>query len=783
MTLDVSGAAVDRAPSRCTPYLRITTELLGVDRGADLESDFDEERLPVAQLSFDYGGVRVAAGDYNLRSFVPDQGAMRVITRDEGAESEARLLLERHGAVDLECLDSHAADPDSQADYLLSLEEDPSAYCAFVAEAVPQLRAQGFVVDIDADFPYRVLPENVQWFSDVSEDDQRPNWFQLELGVEIEGSKVNLVPVLLRLLDRAAEVPSLRALAHGGQRCIAVPVDERGYVRVQPERLRQLWNVLLELYEGQPQGDKEEAESFPLLCGGALGGLDSALEGLPYEASWQSAHDTSRWRDKLLTPAPELDPDDIPVRATLRPYQLQGVAWLQHLVRQEVGGVLADDMGLGKTLQTIAHLALEHRGARVLKPSMVICPKSLVGNWQRELRRFAPQLRVCVVEGPKRAEALPRMAGADVVVTTYPVLTRDLEAFTEQPLHLVVLDEAQAIKNRTSGTHQAVQDLDAEHRLCLSGTPVENHLRELFALFDFLNPGLLGDVRHFTQQGGADLSPFFDQARLEALHGRVKPFVLRRTKEEVAPELPPKTRVIVPVELGGKQRDLYESIRASAHEDVRKAIRKKGIDRCTITVLDALLKLRQLCCDPALVKMEAARFVRESAKYERLMELVDTHLGAGRRILIFSQFTSMLQRIGQGLAERNVDHLVLTGATNNRQAKVDAFEQGEADVFLLSLKAAGTGLNLTSADTVIHFDPWWNPAAQDQATDRAYRIGQQRPVLVQELIVAGSVEERIVQLQAHKRALAHALLYGPQREQSSVALSEAEVEHLFAPLA
>jgi len=309
---------------------------------------------------------------------------------------------------------------------------------------------------------------------------------------------------------------------------------------------------------------------------------------------------------------------------------------------------------------------------------------------------------------------------------------------------------------------------------------VENHLGELWSIVDWLVPGLLGGELAFRRFWQKPIEARGDAERLLALRAVAAPYVLRRLKTDVAKELPPKTELAVPVELGGKQRDLYEAIRVAAHADVRKAIRVKGLGASTLMILDALTKLRQICCDPRLLAMDAARSVRESAKFDALMALVETQLQGRHRILIFSQFTSMLALVAEGLRARGVEPLSLTGATRERQRVVDAFEEGRSDVFLISLKAGGTGLNLTSADTVIHYDPWWNPAAQAQATDRAYRIGQKRPVFVHNLYVAGSVEERVLALQDKKRWLSTGLL-GDGGAASP--LNEGEIDALFAPIA
>jgi SNF2 family DNA or RNA helicase len=444
-----------------------------------------------------------------------------------------------------------------------------------------------------------------------------------------------------------------------------------------------------------------------------------------------------------------------------------------------VGGVLADDMGLGKTLQTIALLASEKEAGRATLPSLLVMPTSLVGNWQREIAKFAPSLRVTALHGPKRRSLLSAAATSDVVLTTYPLLLRDLSLLQNQRFYYLVLDEAQVIKNRRSLVTRAALSLEAEHRLCLTGTPIENGLEELWSIFEFLMPGFLGSAEQFRhrfrqagEEDGAD--------ELAALRARVAPFVLRRMKEQVARDLPPKTEIVRPVEITGAQRELYENIRIAAHTQVRRAIQKLGIARSTIPILDALMKLRQVCCDPRLVPVDSARGVRKSAKYDRFFELLAHQLEKGRRVLVFSQFTRMLALLAEGMRERKIRHVALTGSTVHRQRPIDDFSEGKVDVFLISLKAGGTGLNLTSADTVIHYDPWWNPAAQAQATDRAYRIGQTRPVFVYSLIVAGSVEERMLALQQRKKNLAEAII-GSQRDGPPI--SPDDIDRLFLPLA
>jgi SNF2 family DNA or RNA helicase len=318
--------------------------------------------------------------------------------------------------------------------------------------------------------------------------------------------------------------------------------------------------------------------------------------------------------------------------------------------------------------------------------------------------------------------------------------------------HLLILDEAQYVKNAASRGAAAIRQLDARHRLCLTGTPLENNLGELWAQFDFLLPGFLGSQQDFNKRWRNPIEKFGDDTRRELLARRLRPFMLRRKKDQVATELPPKTQIVTTVELEAAQRDLYETVRTAMQKKVREAIAGQGLARSHIIVLDALLKLRQVCCDPRLVKLRGAK-AAQSAKLAMLMTMLPALLDEGRKVLLFSQFTAMLDLIAEALDAAGIPYVMLTGETGDRSLPVQRFQGGEVPLFLISLKAGGVGLNLTAADTVIHYDPWWNPAAENQATDRAHRLGQDKPVFVYKLIVAGSIEEKIVALQERKAAL------------------------------
>jgi superfamily II DNA or RNA helicase len=724
--------------------------------------DGEEHEVAAIRLDFDYGGARVRSSSRT--------SAVR-IRRDGVAEVAARRLLEGLGAIDLSCLDD--VDTGGVVDYAVRLDRDVHALCGFTAYAVPQLRSLGWIVDIDTDYPWQTVAPDAALAATIATEGERPDWFSLELGIDVDGHRVDLLPALLAILDNTS---SLDQLARTPRRCLAVPVGKRKFLTVPPDRLRILLDVLREMHRDRGK------LSAPLTRATALAELGAAMHETGRPIAW--AGDTSvrdRGYDLAIGPRPTVSVIAAGLQAQLRGYQEDGVRWLQHLRACSTGGILADDMGLGKTLQSVAHILLEKEAGRLDRPVLIVTLTSLVGNWQREFGKFAPSLSVVALHGPGRHERLAELGNYDVAITTYPLVWRDREALDEHSFHTVILDEAHAVKNPDGLAHEAIRGLTAANRLALSGTPIENHLGELWALFDLVNPGMLGSADDFKTSFRSPIEQHGDHRRLDTLRERVRPYLLRRTKECVAKELPPKTEIVRAIELSGAQRELYEGLRMAAHADVRAHIRERGIGGSQIAILDALLKLRQVCCDPRLVGVDAARTVTESAKYTMLLDLIDQQLAAGRRILLFSQFARMLALISEGLLGKGVGHVTLTGATADRQKPIDAFERGRADVFLISLKAGGAGLNLTSADTVIHYDPWWNPAVQAQATDRAYRIGQQKPVFAFSLIAAGSVEERMLVLQRRKKRLAEAIY--AEGSGDVAGLSEVDIDDLLAPLA
>ncbi|MDB4989758.1 MAG: Helicase, family, partial [Myxococcaceae bacterium] len=439
------------------------------------------------------------------------------------------------------------------------------------------------------------------------------------------------------------------------------------------------------------------------------------------------------------------------LRASLRPYQKDGFSWLAFLHNLGTGGILADDMGLGKTVQAIA-LLLWAKSKAGPGLTLVVAPTSVVPNWQREIEKFAPSFKTVLWQGPDRQERASELEDADVMITSYALLRRDEEFLHTLQFRYVILDEAQHIKNPMSATARAAKRLKSERRLAMTGTPIENRLSEIWSIFDFVSPGLLNSLNSFEEKYARPIERG-DAPAAVRLRATIHPFVLRRTKSEVAKDLPEKIIQEMVVPMSEEQSKLYKQILRQVRESVMSEVEKQGIQKSSIQILAALTRLRQVACDPRLLGLDG-NFEEESGKLNALKEIVSEAAAGGHKVLIFSQFVSMLKLIKEALEAEKITYTYLDGSTKDRQSLVDEFNTNESiTVFLISLKAGGTGLNLTGADTVIHFDPWWNPAVEDQATDRAHRIGQTKVVNVYRLVAKSSVEEKILQLSDKKREL------------------------------
>ncbi|MCU0779101.1 MAG: DEAD/DEAH box helicase [Akkermansiaceae bacterium] len=697
-----------------------------------------------------------------------------ILQRDVAAEKALIGTLTENGLLPVGAFypERELNDKNRHSVVLGDLKATSTAWLDFLtSDAAETVKAAGWIIGSDPKLGL-AIHDIGDFFPAIEADpDHGIDWFRFDVTGEFDGKRVSLIPHIARAIAedwqeryKGEDIPQTLFIACDD------PAD--GHIRFPARRFLDMVDQVRHLFHGSSGG------SGPLR-------MDRLSAAGVADAFAIESSETTRALAELgrnLRDIRELPPAQVPatIKAELRHYQLEGFRWLQFLASHGLHGILADDMGLGKTLQTLAHLAAESAKFPAT-PSLVIAPTSVVPNWAAEAEKFAPQLKVLVLHGGERADHFEKITDHHIVLTTYPLLVRDFDELARHHWHAVVLDEAQYIKNPKSITAYSACKLKASHRLCLSGTPMENHLGELWSLMRFLMPGFLADEKTFNSLIRKPIERDHSADAQTALNRRVSPLILRRTKDQVATELPEKTTLVHGIDLAPKQTDLYESVRAAMDARVRDAIADKGLAKSHIIVLDALLKLRQICCHPHLLKSEAAQRVTESAKLEFLTgELLPQLIEEGRRILLFSQFTSMLELIEEHLELEDIPFLKLTGQTQERAKLVKKFQSGEIPIFLISLKAGGTGLNLTAADTVIHYDPWWNPAAENQATDRAHRIGQTKPVFVHKLVCRGTIEERILDLQKKKAALVEALL---SEDTAKLRIDAETLSHLLAPLA
>ena len=762
-------------PVPLPPVIAQTPEIRDVPARAMLDiapvhpHDRDTHGLFMAELTFDYAGHRGFWTGTAQRVLVGHGTQSRMLVRDLLGELKAWTALEALGMVAFE-VNMLGLPPNRSQQWLEWLETD-----------FAPMRQAGLEV--------RFVSGEVTWLReadavhiDLSGDAQTPEtspWFDLSLGMDIDGQRVNILPWVPTILTALARISVRNA---EGESATLPPflylpeLQGEGFVKLPTAKIEPWLNTLMELVS--ERGRDWSGDGLRLSRLEALRTAASLGQGV----AWAGAQSLMNLLQQMrgLESLPEVS---VPtsLQATLRPYQHQGLNWLQFLRQHQLAGILADDMGLGKTLQTLAHILTEKEAGRLTHPALIVAPVSLLGNWQREAARFCPSLRTHIHHGLLRHGVAQDLSGFDIVLTPYSLLHRDRDLWMATDWHLLVLDEAQNIKNANTHAAQTVGDIPARHRLCLSGTPMENHLGELWSLFHFLMPGFLGSQKRFGVLFRNPIERQGNSEKMDQLRKRITPFMLRRTKDVVASELPPKIETLMPVPLLGKQADLYETIRLGMEKTVRDALNAQGLAKSQITILDALLKLRQVCCDPRLLKLGAASQLQQSAKLEQLLDMLPEMVADGRKILLFSQFTQMLSLIEQELPRLGIPWVKLTGQSKNRDAIIDRFTSGEVPLFLISLKAGGVGLNLPQADTVIHYDPWWNPAVENQATDRAHRIGQTQSVWVLKLVAQGTIEERMLALQERKAQLAQDIYSGAVQRKEPL-FGESDLNELFKPL-
>ncbi len=673
-----------------------------------------------AKLDFRYGASWLRCDA--VTRHIADAASRRLLRRDADAEAHALAILDALGfRSDL------ASDPTRAGQHPTGAVR--LAIASFES-AARELLAKGWTLEVDA-APLRAPGRS------TARVRSGIDYFDLDGGIAF-GAEI-------------APFPALLAAARAGERFVSLADGSRGLLpRAWLERSAALAGVA-------------EAEDDRLRFRGSQASLLDALLAAQDEVRADRRFSALRRRLASFSGIePVHEPDSF--RGTLREYQRFGLGWLAFLERFAVGGCLADDMGLGKTVQVLAHLATRanRRGSagrrRVRRPSLVVAPRSVLHGWIEEARRFVPTLRVLRYDGAARAELRAGFRDADLVVTTYGTLRQDIDALRKLRFDYAILDEAQAIKNRGSHTARAARSLRAQHRLALTGTPLENHLGELESLFEFLNPGMLGRARGFASL----LTDIRVLEQMEVLARVLRPFLLRRTKSEVLGELPAKTEQMILCDLLPAQRRHYDELRRHYRLQLSERVARVGIGRSKIHVLEALLRLRQAACHPALIDRERAG--EPSAKLTTLFEQLEEVLEEGHKALVFSQFTRLLALVREGVEARRIDYAYLDGRTRDRPARIERFQQDPAcRLFLVSLKAGGTGLNLTAADYVFLLDPWWNPAVEAQAIDRSHRIGQPRPVFAYRLVARDTVEEKMLSLQQQKRELADAVLGASER--------------------
>ncbi|HFD10961.1 MAG TPA: hypothetical protein ENJ32_00620 [Crenotrichaceae bacterium] len=749
------------------PVLQLYRKTVSLSNGVQRKTHF-------VRLMFKYEGIQITADDFESTKIVIKNDTRFHIKRHIKQEIQYLHTLyeagfetpQKAGIVNYESLELVMTGT--------SLTQSVHQWQHFLEQIIPTLEKQHWEIVIDDSFALRFDTAD-NWTAELEEESGN-DWFSLELGVEVNGEHINLLPALVQLLAQSDDPIQLRESLTQEQTML-VALDDTHWLKLPTSRILAVFDTLIELYDSDPLNNDGRLE-LTHFQGLQLGDLlnDPQLR-------WHGASELQNLTKKLNN-FDQIDDIEPPngLNTALRPYQQQGLCWLQFLRELTFNGILADDMGLGKTVQTLAHLLIEKQQGRASLPTLIVAPTSLMGNWRRETTRFTPDLTLLLLHGTERKENLDKLNHYDIVLTTYALVRRDLEILQGYRFHYIVLDEAQAIKNPKSQTTQGVCSLKSNHRLCLTGTPMENHLGELWSMYHFLMPGYLGPMDRFNRQFRKPIEKEADGQRLKQLKKRIKPFLLRRSKQAVAQELPEKTEIIRSIILEGKQRDLYESIRLSMDQKVRDEIKKKGLARSHIMILDALLKLRQVCCDPGLVSLDRAKHVSQSAKMDLLMEMLPEMIEEGRKILIFSQFTKMLAIIEKAIKQQHITYSKLTGQTRKRDEAIDFFQTGPAEVMLISLKAGGVGLNLTAADTVIHYDPWWNPAVENQATDRAHRIGQNKAVFVYKLISENTVEDKIIALQQKKQALADNMYGDATGTQKGPLLSAEDLEDLLQPI-
>ncbi|MBQ4132229.1 MAG: SNF2 helicase associated domain-containing protein [Desulfovibrionaceae bacterium] len=712
--------------ARYNPKLFLDEEgsLLTLEIENIYETEFGEFALPGPSSEFQTGSINFEGKTFMLRRNQEEEAALM------------NMLLE----MDFQ--------PRTNRIWFL----EPEEAITFLLDAYPQLVKQYRVFGEQSLTRYRVRVAQPVISAEV-ESNEKEKWFNFEVHVEYDGQSVSL--------DRLWEAWTSNKRY--------VQLKDGSYTSLPESWLKRISAKLEALGLDPAAPPRQQFQQFEAPV------LDSLLEDIP-EVTTDSFWDTLRMKLHSFDKIKQLDEPE-GLHASLRGYQKQGLSYLNFLREYGFGGILADEMGLGKTVQTLSFLQyMKEQGET--GPNLIVVPTSVLPNWEREAAKFVPSLRLLTIYGTNREGMFRQIADSDLVITTYALLRRDMEELEKYEFNCLILDEAQNIKNPNTITARSVRRIQSKMRLCLSGTPIENNLFELWSLFEFLMPGFLGS-QHAFQRGVSKPIQDGDVDTLNYLRSRVKPFILRRTKAEVASDLPPKVETVQYCGLVDEQAELYAALAHKLRDQVLSDVEAKGIAKSQISILDALLKLRQICCHPRLLKLDMPGFSTSlpSGKFDAFKDMITDIVEEGHKVLVFSQFVQMLQIIRSWLNITEIPYCYLDGASKDRFDQVDRFNNSpDIPIFLISLKAGGTGINLTSADYVIHYDPWWNPAVESQATDRTHRIGQTKQVFSYKLICQNTVEEKILHLQNMKKGVADAIIPG---QDTFKTLTREDLEMLF----
>jgi SNF2 family DNA or RNA helicase len=791
-----------------------------------------------------------------VKSYLDEKSGERIIEIVSSSwQSKVKELLEEMGFI--------AGELCKSPDHSNSLKQaaqcfhpsNSSVWAHFLASNRYHLEAHGYQIQIAKELDAEILDgalAQTQWSLEILEHPEEYHWCNLEVTLKIEEEVFAIIPLLKEEMTHipANLSPEKKKAYLNHESFTYIYLKDKRILRLPFEKIESILDTLMETWTFQKHLTLFSGRTkFPITS------IQQLFQG--FNLAWNNPGPLKDLVESLeqVKSLPPREPAE-GFCGTLRPYQAQGLAWLQFIARYNLSGILADDMGLGKTIQILAHIWTDNqerssaeelfqqtREATVLdvtiieeegrsintldtsceaqaraeifpetktedtdiansenvtkdkedgkgsimevaptslhKPYLVVSPLSVMHNWQNETRHFTPELKFLVFHGNKRDQHFANLLNQDIVFTTYGTLVREIDRLKSIHWRGIILDESQCIKNARTINKATVNKLKADHKVCLTGTPLENNLRELWSQFDFLIPGLLGKYRHFCKHFSGPIENFRNTDKTELLHQKIAPFLLRRTKESVAPELPAKIIIHQEVDMTPKQSEFYNKVAEEVWKAFYGALARHSIHipYTRFLLIRALLRLRQICCHPKLVPDGDA--FNESAKFEALFELLPTLLAEGRKILLFSQFTKMLDLIKERLQEEEIDFVELRGSTKDRQKPLREFKEGKCSLFRISLRAGGTGLNITTADTIIHYDPWFNPAVEDQATDRAHRIGQTKTVFVYRLITRNSVEEKMLVIQNRKRLLYQDILNNGNL--TSPSFTEEDLNFLFQP--